>query len=318
VRRRLVVCLLVVAGALALAAAAFGSNGGISPVSPNSPNAARISDAYWLILALTGAIFLIVEGTLITFIVRYRGRGRARNVEGPQVHGATKLELIWTAIPVLILASIAGFVFYKLPGIKDTPPASAADRMHVTVEAHQFYWLFKYPDGSESVNVLSVPVHRVVVMDITSADVIHSWWVPALGGKTDAIPGKTNHTWFQAKHTGTFAIRCAEFCGLQHEAMRGFVKVTSGGHAAPAAVGKQTVNGVCATCHGFRLEGLYGPAIAGNPTLNDPKALRTVITQGFGRMPAVGKTWDAKLLSSTIDYLKSHYGANAGGTTSGG
>lgn len=319
-RRRLLVCLPVVGGALVVAGAALASNGGVSPVSPNSPNAGRISDAYWLILALTGAVFLIVEGTLITFVVRYRGRGRPRSVEGPQVHGATKLELLWTAGPVLILAAIAAFVFYKLPGIKSAPPASAAARMTITVEAHQFYWRFIYPDGRESINVLRVPVDRVVVMNVKSADVVHSWWVPALGGKVDAIPGKTNHTWFRAKHTGSFAIRCAEFCGLQHEAMRGFVQVVKGEAQPPAQVGKQAVNGVCATCHGFRLEGLVGPAIAANPTLNDPKALRTVITQGFQRMPAVGETWDAKLLNSTIGYLKSHYGAKAGagGGTSGG
>jgi cytochrome c oxidase subunit II len=318
VRRRLLVCLPVVGGALVVAGAALASNGGISPVSPNSPNAGRIDDAYWLILALTGAIFLIVEGALITFIVRYRGRGRPRSVEGPQVHGATKLELIWTALPVLILAAIAGFVFYKLPGIKSAPPASAADRMNVTVEAHQFYWRFIYPDGRESINVLRVPVDRVVVMDVKSADVIHSWWVPALGGKVDAIPGKTNHIWFRAERTGSFPIRCAEFCGLQHAAMRGFVQVVQGQAQPQAQIGKQAVNGVCATCHGFRLEGLVGPAIADNPTLNDPKALRTVITHGFQRMPAVGKTWDAKLLNATIGYLKSHYGAQSGGSTSGG
>ena len=316
-RRRLFVCLPVVGLALVVAGAAVASNGGISPVGPNSPNAGRIKDAYWLILALTGVVFLIVEGTLITFVVRYRRRGRPRTVEGPQVHGATKLELLWTAGPVVALAAIAGFIFYKLPGIKDAPPASAAASQTVTVEAHQFYWRFEYPDGSESINVLQVPVGDVVRLNVTSADVIHSWWVPALGGKIDAIPGKTNHTWFRAERTGTYAIRCAEFCGLQHAAMRGFVRVVEGRTQAPKQLGKQAVRGVCATCHGFRLEGLVGPAIADNPTLNDPKALRTIITQGFQRMPAVGKTWDARLLNSTIDYLKSRYGTKGGGTGGG-
>ena len=151
-------------------------------------------------------------------------------------------------------------------------------------------------------------------MNVKSADVIHSWWVPALGGKIDAIPGKTNHAWFQAERTGSFPIRCAEFCGFQHAAMRGFVQVVNGNAQPTAAqLGKQAVNGVCATCHGFRLEGLVGPAIADNPTLNDPKALRTVITHGFQRMPAVGNTWDAKLLNATIRYLHLHYAAKAGG-----
>jgi mono/diheme cytochrome c family protein len=100
--------------------------------------------------------------------------------------------------------------------------------------------------------------------------------------------------------------------------MRGFVQVSSATRAAPPGqVGKQAATGVCAACHGFRLEGLVGPAIATSPTLNDPKALRTVITEGVGKMPAVGKTWDAQLLNATIGYLKSKYGSQ-GGTTSGG
>jgi cytochrome c oxidase subunit II len=318
VRRRLVVCLPVVGVALVASGAAAASNGGISPVGPNSPNAGRITDAYWLILALTAAIFFLVEGTLIAFVVKYRRRGRSRDAEGPQVHGATKLELLWTAGPVLILAAIAAFVFYKLPGIKDAPPATAANGSTITVEAHQFYWRFKYPDGRESINVLEVPVGEVVRLNVLSADVIHSGWVPALGGKIDAIPGKTNHTWFRAERTGSYPIRCAEFCGLQHAAMHGFVRVVKGRAQPPQQLGKQAVQGVCATCHGFRLEGLVGPAIADNPTLNDPKGLRTLITQGFGKMPGVGKTWDAKLLNATIGYLKSRYGTQGGGATSGG
>ena len=317
-RRRFVAFSLLPVAALAFAGQGLASNGGISPVNPVSPNAGRITDAYWVIMALTGAVFLIVETVLITFLIRFRRRGRPRSAEGPQIHGAAKLEVIWTVIPVLILAVIVSFVFYKLPGIKNTPPASASDRLNVKVEAHQFYWRFIYPDGSESINILRVPLDRVVTLELTSADVIHSWWVPALGGKTDTIPGKTNHTWFQAKRVGVYPIRCAEFCGIQHAAMHGFVQVTRGG-AQPtgAELGKQVVQGVCASCHGFRLEGLIGPAIASNPTLSDAKGLRTLLRNGFGKMPAVGKTWDDRLLNATAAYLKAHYGAGGGGTSGG-
>jgi cytochrome c oxidase subunit 2 len=318
VRRRLVAFSLLPVAALGFAGPALASNGGISPVSPESPNAVRIDDAYWVVLIVTGAVFLIVEIVLVTFLIRFRRRGRARNAEGPQIHGSTKLEVVWTVIPVLIIAGIVSFIFYKLPGIKDAPSASAGDQLNIKVEAHQFYWRFIYPDGRESINVLRVPVGRVVTLDLTSADVIHSWWVPALGGKTDNIPGKTNHTWFQAERVGVYPIRCAEFCGIQHAAMHGFVEVTPpGAQPAGAELGKQVVQGVCATCHGFRLEGFIGPAIASNPTLNDPKALRTLLQNGFGKMPAVGKTWDDQLLNATTAYLKAHYGANSGGTSGG-
>jgi len=313
VRRSLLVLALTLAGALALAGAVGASNGGITPVTPRSPNAHRITDAYLLILFVTGAVFVIVEGALITFVIRYRRGSRSRDAEGPQIHGAARLEIIWTVIPVLIIAGIVSFVFYKLPGIKNTPRASAASpQLHVKVEAHQFYWLFKYPDGSESIDTLVVPVGRVVVLDVVSPDVAHSWWVPALGGKIDAIPGKTNHTWFKAEKVGSYAIRCAEFCGIQHAAMRGFVKVVSAPQP-PARVGKQAFMGVCASCHGFRGEGLIGPAIATNPTLGDPAALRKLLRNGFGKMPAVGATWDDKLMNAAISYLKSRFGAKSGG-----
>src|SRR5438034_423361 len=122
VRRNLIVLALTLAGALALAGAAAASYGGLTPVTPESPNAHRITDSYLLILAVAGAIFVIVEGALITFAIRYRRGGRSRDAEGPEIHGATRLEIIWTVIPGLIIAGIVSFVFYKLPGIKNVPP----------------------------------------------------------------------------------------------------------------------------------------------------------------------------------------------------
>jgi cytochrome c oxidase subunit II len=314
VRWRLLLVVTPIAGALALSAAAAASNGGISPVAPVSPNGHRITDAYWLILGITGAVFLFVEGTLLAFVIRYRRRGRPRDAEPEQVHGETRIEIAWTVVPVVLLAIVVSFVFYKLPGIKNTPPASAAgNRLNVKVEAHQFYWLFKYPSGREAINVLTVPERQVVTLDVTSADVAHSWWVPALGGKIDAIPGKTNHTWFRADEPGTYTIRCAEFCGIQHTQMRGVVRVTAAGGQQPEALGKQAFEGACASCHGFNGEGLVGPAITTSATLQDPKALRDLLRNGQGLMPAVGKTWDDKLMNSLAGYLKTRFGGGTGG-----
>ena len=120
-----------------------------------------------------------------------------------QVHGHTGLELIWTAGPVVILAVIAAFVFYKLPGISNVPAASANDRVNVTVEGHQFYWLYRYPNGAVSINELHVPVGKLVYLTIESADVDHSFWVPELARTTDAIPGRTNSTWLETDHPGS-------------------------------------------------------------------------------------------------------------------
>src|SRR5919202_1838685 len=116
--------------AFALAGAAVAGNGGVAPQAPASPTAGHIRDVYWLILEITGGIFVLVTTTLVLFMVRYRSRGRPREVEGPQVRGHTNLELAWTAGPVIILAVIAGFVFWKVSDLADTSglPAAAASK----------------------------------------------------------------------------------------------------------------------------------------------------------------------------------------------
>ena len=199
-RRKLPTLVLAVLVALATAGIAAAGNGGFAPVAPASPNADHIQHAYWLILGFTAAIFILVESLLVIFIVKYRSRGRPRTVEGAQVHGHTRLELIWTVFPVVILAIIAGFVFYELPKIDSAP--AAANPIHITVEGHQYYWQFDYTDSKDrarSIGTLHVPAGAVVDLKVVSPDVIHSWWIPALGGKIQAIPGRINHTWFQAK-----------------------------------------------------------------------------------------------------------------------
>ena len=310
-RRRLVFGLAVILG-LVLAGAAAAGNGGFGPVAPESPNASRISDAYWLVFGITGGVFVLVETALIVFIVRFRGRGRPREVEGPQIVGHSRLELIWTVIPVLILAAIASFVFYKLPGIKNVPAARAAGaRLPIRVEGHQFYWRFVYPDGTISVDSLVVPVGRVVTLSIVSQDVAHSWWIPALGGKTDAIPGRTNHSWFRARRLGVYEGTCSEFCGIQHAVMTATVQVVSPQtyrrwlarrSASPADLGRETFVGVCAKCHGLAGQGGIGPKLAG--TSIDRTALAQTIRQGVRTMPAVGANWNDRQLNAVVDYVR--------------
>ena len=135
VRARLLVLAGLLIAALAFSGAALAGNGGFAPATPDSPNADRIDTVYWFVTGFAVLIFLIVEVALVLFIVRYRRRGRARDVEGPQVRGHTNLELLWTVVPVLILVAIAIFTFYELPGIKDVPAAGAAGpQMRVQVK----------------------------------------------------------------------------------------------------------------------------------------------------------------------------------------
>jgi cytochrome c oxidase subunit II len=314
--------MLVPVVALATAGVAAAANGGFTPENAHSPNARHINTAYYLIFGFTAAIFLIVEGSLIVFIWRYRNRGRGREVEGAQVHGNTRLEIIWTVVPVIILAAIGIFIFWELPKIADVPAASASDRLDITVEGHQFYWQFDYPNGARSIGDLHVPAGKVVYLTITSPDVAHSWWIPQLGGKTDAIPGRTNHTWFQADREGTYTGQCAEFCGLFHEAMRATVIATSEADyqawlagAAKSDLGRQEFQGVCATCHGMKGQGDYGPAIDTSAILTQPAGLSAIVSSGRGKMPAVGSNWTAAQMRALLLYVKAHVykGAAANG-----
>src|ERR1043166_5839607 len=115
VRRARLATLVTSLTALVVVPVALAGNGGFLPGEPHSPNAHRVTDAFIFVSIFTGVIFLIVEGALIVFIVKYRRRDRASTAEGPQIHGSTRLEIIWTVIPVVILAVIGAFVFYKLP-----------------------------------------------------------------------------------------------------------------------------------------------------------------------------------------------------------
>ena len=311
---------LVAVAALVVVAGAAAANGGFTPVQPHSPNAKHINTAYYVILGFTSAIFVLVEGALITFVIKYRSRGRARTDDGAQVHGHTRLELIWTVVPVLILCVIGIVVFLELPTISNAP--AAADPLHVTVEGHQFYWQFDYPNGARTINDLYVPVGRVVDLKIVSADVIHSWWIPELGGKIQAIPGVTNHTWFQADDPGTYAGQCAELCGLYHASMTARVIATSNADyrttvttTAPVNLGKAEFTGVCATCHGMTGQGGYGPNLSSNPLLTQTAGLLAIVQNGRGKMPAVGDTWTKTQLQALAAYVKTHVykGAASGG-----
>jgi cytochrome c oxidase subunit 2 len=329
VRRKLPFLVFAVLVALATAGVAAAANGGFTPVQPESPNASHTQDAYYLILGFTAAIFVLVESLLVVFVWKYRSRGRPREVEGAQVHGHTRLELIWTALPVLILAVIAAFVFYELPSIDSAPAAN--DPIRITVEGHQYYWQFDYPNGARSIGKLVVPQGEVVHLKVVSPDVIHSWWIPALGGKIQAIPGRINHTWFRADRQGTFTGQCAELCGVFHASMLASVDVKSGGayrsyirRVAPATIGQQEWTGVCATCHGMNGTGGYGPDISSSALLTSQSSLVGILRRGVdtnrpGAMPPVGLTWNAAQIRALIAYVKKHvHQAGSAGATSGG
>jgi cytochrome c oxidase subunit 2 len=313
----------VVASA-ALAGPALAGNGGFAPVPPESPNAEGIQRSYLFISVFCFAILLLVEGLLIAFVIRYRRRNRPRHADGAQIHGATRLELAWTLGPVVILFVIAAFVFAKLPGIQDVPAAAAGSpNLVVDVTGTQFTWEFRYPNGVFAFDRLRAPEGRTVELHVTAPDwdVIHSWWIPALAGKIDAIPGRVNKTWFRAQRSGIFQGQCAELCGLYHAKMLASVEVMPAGEfnawlaqskrqqeAGTGPLGEEMWEATCAKCHGASGEGGYGPKIAGTALVSDQQAVAEVIRNGFGTMPPVGRDWTDDEMTAITTYLKGNIG----------
>jgi cytochrome c oxidase subunit 2 len=321
VRRKALVLGVACAGALTLAGAALAGNGGTMPLSPRSPNAHNTREAYIFVLIFTAIVFVGVEGALIALMVKYRRGKRARSADGLQLHGSTRLETLWTVVPVLILVAIGGFVFIKLPSIANAPSASAASSTTIKVEGRQFYWMFHYPNGAVSVGTMVAPAGDVVNEDVFApdTDVLHSWWVPQLGGKIDAIPGRTNHTWFKAP-AGSYDARCSDLCGIQHTMMLATVQVKPradyekfiadrAANPASVALGKEEWDHVCSVCH--RLDTTYiGPSLGGNPLLTHPDRLAVLLRNGFGRMPAVGSDWTDDQINALVAYYKELTKAN--------
>jgi cytochrome c oxidase subunit 2 len=305
-----------------------GADGGFTPVGPVSPSGERIEDAYLLIAAVSVFVFLLVTVPLLIFIVRFRNRGRARDVEGPQIRGNTSLELAWTALPVVLLAVIAGFVFYKLPGITSLSSAAGVSDLEVTVEGRQFYWQYEYPNGVIAIDRLRLPQGRVVDLEIRApeSDVVHSFWIPALGTKQDAIPGETTELEIRPDRTGVFPGQCGEFCGIQHAAMTASLEVLPADEfdswleaearaqeTGDSELGEATFAGACAKCHGVGGEGLIGPALAGNPIVEQREALEDVVRNGRGEMPAVGEGWSDAQMDALFRYLREELGGEDGG-----
>jgi cytochrome c oxidase subunit 2 len=213
------------------------------PERGGSKNASDIAELYALILVMATIVFLGVEGTLLWFLIRFKAR---RGRVAAQIHGNTRLEIGWTVGAAVILVFITVVTFIKLPGIKnpaasdidangakvasttlfastDQPAPPKGASLNIVVDGQQYVWRFQYPRVANkevfSYEEMVVPVGMTVTLDITADDVAHSWWIPKLGGKMDALPGYTNHTWFKADKPGTFNGQCAELCGRNHANM---------------------------------------------------------------------------------------------------
>jgi cytochrome c oxidase subunit 2 len=265
------------------AAAASARESTVQPniFDPASTPAYAIRELSWLVLGITGAIFLLVAGLLVYVLLRFRMGAGGEGSEPAQVYGSERIELAWTLVPLLIVVVLflttARYIFaIELA----TPKASA---LEVTIVGHQWWWEIRYPAlGIVTANELHLPLSlpagtSPTFLTLQSADVIHSFWVPQLAGKLDLIPNKTNRLWLDPRRPGRYVGQCAQFCGVQHAGMLLRVVV----HAKPEfdawvaaqrspAVddpskrrGRELFESVaCVSCHtvrGTRANGVFGP-----------------------------------------------------------
>lgn len=201
---------------------------------PVSTFGGRIDDIYTVILWITGAIFVLTEGLLLWFVIRYRRRDDRR---AHYSHGNAKMEIAWTVIPfviVLVIAWASAGVWMEVKAADRTAAGPGEDDLYLEVSAKQFEWNVTYPGADDSLgtdddfvkrNQLHVPVGRAVRIALTAEDVIHSFFLPDLRVKQDAVPGMVIPVWFQATETGEYPLACAELCGLGHYRMRATLTV---------------------------------------------------------------------------------------------
>lgn len=201
---------------LALLLAGCGLDSPMTTVVPQSDLGRAIFDLFMNISGWALLIFVVVEVLLIA--VAFAFRDRPGREEPRAVHGHLGLEIAWTLAPVIIVISISIPTVLTVFRTQAPPPR---DALAVEVIGHQWWWEIRYPElGVATANELHVPVGRPVSLSLKSADVIHSFWIPRLGGKRDLIPGKVNSLLLTVEAPGEYPGQCAEFCGLSHANMR--------------------------------------------------------------------------------------------------
>jgi cytochrome c oxidase subunit 2 len=251
-----------------------------SVFAPVSTPALMIRDLSWLVLAICTVIFVSVAYLLVHVIVRFRASRAPADREPPQVYGGHAIEVAWTVIPLLVVLVL--FLATARTIFEVERVALPADALRVTVVGHQWWWEFRYPDlGIVTANELHLPVsqpaaRRPTLLRLEAMDVIHSFWIPQLNGKTDAIPNHPNRTWVEPLRAGTYFGQCAEYCGTQHANMLirvvvhppgGFEAWAAVQQARPAEAGAAAGRAVffataCVNCHTVRgtpARGTFGP-----------------------------------------------------------
>jgi heme/copper-type cytochrome/quinol oxidase subunit 2 len=322
--RKLVAAVSIAVLSAFAAGSAFAAPGGLGPPGPDTPSGEAISRLYWIVLGLCAVVFVLVG--LILFIVRFRrrrthpGAGGRRSTATPGSRSSGRCPRdhppgsrdLTHGIPAVQAQGVRRgslTVRVEAPVLLGTATRTANDREHPYLRS------------------------TAVELELTGMDVIHSWWVPALTGKMDAIPGRINSLRFVPEATGDFEGKCAELCGVQHAFMPTTVTVLNqdeyesmlASQQETLALGKATWEGACATCHGLDGQGDVGPSIAGNGTLTNREGLDDLLHTGQNTsqfdyyMPPVARGWPPEQLDALIAYIESNKTlSTAPPTTTGG
>ena len=201
---------------------ACADNAPLDTLEPQGPEARTIDKLSDPVFLIAGIVFVLVQVGALVIVWKFRKRKDDDGSLPSQIHGNTKLELGWTLLPALLLAGVGGASVLTLLDLDDRP----ADAQEVTVIGQQWWWEYRYDvdgDGEDDIvtaNDLVIPAGEPITLSITSRDVIHSFWIPALNGKRDAVPGREHPLLIQADEPGVYRGQCTEFCGLSHAYMR--------------------------------------------------------------------------------------------------
>jgi cytochrome c oxidase subunit 2 len=302
------------------------------PFIPDSAStlSSDVDALYFYISGVTVFFTLLISGVIIYFVIRYR---RRNPYEIPRpIEGSMKLETLWSVVPLLIAMTF--FVWGAKLYFEQYRPAQNAVEIYVV--GKQWMWKFQHSTGQREINELHVPVGRKVKLIMTTEDVVHDLYFPAFRIKMDVVPGKYTTQWFEATKPGRYHFFCAEYCGMNHSGMRGYIEVMepteyenwlsgNAGQSSPAAAGRGLYESLgCASCHGANAEGGRGPALIGlygsKVTLsNGPMATadegylresilnpQAKIVSGFGPiMPSFQGQIPEEQLLQVVAYMKS-------------
>jgi cytochrome c oxidase subunit 2 len=277
-------------------------------VNAQGPAARAVIELFWPISIAATLVFFVVQGLIIYSVLKYRSR--PGGPEAQQFHGNLTIELGSTIITALVFIVVVAMTV-NTQRVLSAPLENPKDALTIKVIGHQWWWEFQYvDDGIVTASDMVIPIGKPVIVEITSVDVIHSFWVPMLAGKMDAIPGRTNKMYLEAEREGIYSAQCAEFCGIEHALMRfDVVALSPGGYDKWRAVHKATAMepiatstdpsivlqakgaqlfqaGACKTCHA-----IDGTAAKGNVGPN--------LTYFAGRTSVAGKT-----LPNTVENVK--------------